>query len=183
MGCSSTAASARPPAAPSVMWPRPCWPPCRGGTRSPSAATRTSTRSLRRRAAHAQGHPARRPEHQQPPLGHRRPDDAPSRLRGQPADPQADRGGVRLDQGNCSAAAHPTLRQAARRLAIHPGGCGLQPDPPAQAAGRGMMAKVTSYPRRRSNRSARHRQAPCTAAPDGRQERPVPTSAAISAAC
>ena len=83
-----------------------------------------------------QGHPACRPEHHQPPLGDRRPDHAPSRLRGEPADPQADRGGVWLDQGDRPAAPRPAPRQGSRRLAVHPGGRRLQPDPAAQAAGR-----------------------------------------------
>ena len=83
----------------------------------------------------AQRDAARRPEHQQPPLGDRRPDHPPSRLRGEPAHPQADRGGVRLDQGGRPAAARPASRQGAGRLAVHPGGRGLQPDPAAQAAG------------------------------------------------
>ena len=47
----------------------------------------------------------------QPPLGDRRPDHPPSRLRGQPAHPQADRGGVRLDQGDRPAAPCPAPRQ------------------------------------------------------------------------
>ena len=83
------------------------------------------TGRLRRRHARAQGHPACRPEHDQPALGDRRPDHPPSRLRGEPAHPQADRGGVRVDQGDRPAAACPAPRQGARRLAVHPGGRGL----------------------------------------------------------
>ena len=48
-----------------------------------------------------------------------RPDHPPSRLCREPADPQADRGRVRLDQGNRPAAACPASRQAAGRLAVH----------------------------------------------------------------
>ena len=64
----------------------------------------------------------------------------------EPADPQADRGGVRLDQGDRPAAARPASRQGAGRLAVHPGGRGLQPDPTAQAAG-GRMTTVTNRSR------------------------------------
>ena len=130
----------------------------------------------------AQRDAACRPEHQQPPLGDRRPDHAPSGLRGEPAHPQADRGGVRLDQGGGPAAACPASRQGARRLAVHPGGRGLQPDPAAQAAG-GVMAKPTSRPCRHSMPPG---VAPATAPRRHlarRRKRPAPTSAAISAAC
>ena len=138
---------------------------------------------LRRRPARAQRHAARRPEHQQPPLGDRRPDHPPSRLRGQPAHPQADRGGVRLDQGDRPAAARPASRQGPGRLAVHPGGRGLQPDPPAQAAG-GMMAKATRIlsPRTRATRRrASNRTSAATSS--RRRKRPAPASTAISAAC
>ena len=100
----------------------------------------------------AQRDAARRPEHQQPPLGDRRPDHAPSGLRGEPAHPQADRGGVRLDQGDRPAAACPASRQGARRLAVHPRGRRLQPDPAAQAAGRDVTATATSCAARRTTR-------------------------------
>ena len=65
--------------------------------------------------------PARHPEHEQPPLGDRRPDHWSFRLCREPAD----RGGTSLDQGGGSAAP----RQGPGRLAVHPGGRGLQPDP------------------------------------------------------
>ena len=104
------------------------------------------------------------------------------RLRGEPAHPQADRGGVRLDQGGGPAAACPASRQGARRLAVHPGGRGLQPDPATQAAG-GMMAKPTSRPCRHScHPASRHRPHPAGDLAR-RRKRPAPTSTAISAAC
>jgi transposase len=49
-------------------------------------------------AARAPGDPAHRPEHQWPALGDRSPDDAPSRLRREPARSKAHRGSLRLDQ-------------------------------------------------------------------------------------
>src|ERR671921_2012593 len=48
-------------------------------------------------AAGDERHAACRPEHHEPRLGHRRPHDAPPRLRPEPAHPQAHRGGLRLD--------------------------------------------------------------------------------------
>ena len=52
--------------------------------------------------------PAYRAEHLAP-LGDRRPDHAPPRLRAQPTDPQADRGSLRLDQD------HRRLRKTRHR--------------------------------------------------------------------
>ena len=135
---------ARPAAPPSATRRRPWWRRSPAGTGSPSAATRTSTRPASSPPCGAERHAARRPEHQQPPLGDRRPDHPPSRLRGEPAHPQADRGGVRLDQGGGPAAACPASRQGAGRLAVHPGGRRLQPDPAAQAAGGGVTITAAS---------------------------------------
>ena len=89
-----------------------------------------------------------------PPLGDRRPDHAPSRLCGQPADPQADRGELRLDQDRGRPAQDPPPRHRAGRLAVHPDRDRLQPDPAAQAAGGRLI-----MPGRRPERSA--------AGPDG----------------
>ena len=156
---------------------RRCWPAMPGRHRITVGGdkgydTAGFVAALRELNAHA----ARRPEHQQPPLGDRRPDHAPSRLRGQPAHPQADRGGVRLDQGDRPAAACPASRQGAGRLAVHAGGRRLQPDPAAQAAG-GVMAKATSSispapeatRRRASNRTSRP---PRTVAASGPRRHP-----------
>ena len=175
---------ARPAAPPSGTRRRPWWRRSPAGTGSRSAATRTSTPRLRRRPAGAQRDAARRPEHQQPPLGDRRPDHAPSGLRGEPAHPQADRGGVRLDQGDRPAAACPASRQGARRLAVHPGGRGLQSDPAAQAAG-GAVTITTHEPRAPCPEATRPSQGSRTSRPARtvRRKRPAPASTAISAAC
>ena len=84
------------------------------------------------------------PRTSQPPLGDRPADDAPSGLCGEPTNPQADRRGVRLDQGDRPPTAGPAPRQGAGWLAVHPGGRGLQPDPAAQAPGNGMTAGTTN---------------------------------------
>ena len=127
--------------------------------------------------------PARRAEHHQPPLGDRRPHHPPSRLRGQPAHPQADRGGVRLDQGDRPAAARPASRQGPRRLAVHPGGRRLQPDPAAEAAGGGMMVfgkrprpGRQNHPSKRPPPHQLHR-------PNGGPHASTPPFGTISAAC
>lgn len=81
---------------------------------------------------------ARRAEHEQPPLGDRRPDHPSPRLRRVLANPQTDRGGVRLDQGS-RLAQNASSRHGPRRLDVHPDRHRLQPDPPAQAAGGGII--------------------------------------------
>ena len=59
-----------------------------------------------------------------------------SKLRGEPAHPQADRGGVRLGQGVRASAPHPQAGPRARRHGLRLLGRGLQPRPPAKAAQR-----------------------------------------------
>ena len=92
-------------------------------------------RGLRRRTAPAQRHAARGAEPLRPELAHRPPDRAPSRLPGEPAGAQADRGGVRLDQDHRRPGQDQLPRHRPGRLVLHAGGGGVQPDPPAQAAG------------------------------------------------
>ncbi|MCP1545775.1 transposase [Methylorubrum extorquens] len=65
----------------------------------------------------------------------RRPYDAPCRLRDQPALPQADRGGLRLDQSAGGAEEGQAARAGQGRGAVHLRGGRLQPRAPAQAAG------------------------------------------------
>ena len=59
----------------------------------------------------------------------------PSRLRAQPAHPQADRGGFRVGQGVRALAPHPDARPRARRHGLRLLGRGLQPHTPAEATG------------------------------------------------
>ena len=80
-------------------------------------------RRLRRGIAHDQCAPACRAEHQRPTLGDRRAHDAPSRLCRQPAHPQADRGGVRLDQDGRGLAQDQAARPGPRST-------GPSPSPP-----------------------------------------------------
>jgi hypothetical protein len=58
---------------------------------------------------------------------------APPRLPGEPTGAQADRGGVRLDQNDRRPSQDQLPRHCPGRLGLHPGGRGVQPDPPAQA--------------------------------------------------
>ena len=89
------------------------------------------------------------------------------------------RAGARPHSAN---ATEPASRQGTRRLAIHPGGCGLQPDPVTQAAP-GVMAKDAEHranqqnftPKRRSPHHLHH-------STRGRHTAP-PQSDTISAAC
>ena len=81
-----------------------------------------------------EGDPARRAEHHPPALGDRRPHGAASRLRGQPADPQAHRGSVRLDEDLRRRAQGPAPRQRTGRLDLHPDRRRLQPGAVARGA-------------------------------------------------
>ena len=58
--------------------------------------------------------PARRPKYQRPLVGHRRPHDAASGLCGQPAYPQADRGGLWLDEDRRRPAQDQVSRPSSR---------------------------------------------------------------------
>jgi transposase len=75
---------------------------------------------LRRGDPAAQGHAARRPEPERPPLGARRPDQPPPGLCHEPAPPQADRGGLRLDQDDRRPGASPLSWHRPHRLVVHP---------------------------------------------------------------
>ena len=88
---------------------------------------------LRHGAARAPGDPAHRPEHQRPALGDRSPDDAPSRLRREPAGQKAHRGSVRLDQDHRRSGEDQAARPRAGALVVHARGRRLQPGAPAQA--------------------------------------------------
>ena len=66
---------------------------------------------------------------------HRRPDHASCRLRDQPAHPQADRGGERLDQDGGWNGADQVPRPRARGLDVSIQGRSLQPHPTAWTAG------------------------------------------------
>ena len=72
------------------------------------------------------------------PLGDRRPHHASSRLPGEPAGAQADRGSVRLDQDGGWPQEDPASRHGPGRLAVHAHRDRLQPGPAAQAAGGGL---------------------------------------------
>ena len=122
------------------------------------------------------------PEHQPSPLGDRRPDHASSGLRREPAHPQADRGRVRLDQGGGPAAACPASRQGSRRLAIHPGGGGLQPDPATQAAP-GVRTKAVNRDLYSPHDPSRPRPTVNPVAQNSSRSHPMPKSDTISAAC
>src|SRR5207302_5887970 len=76
-------------------------------------------RRFRRGIADDQRAPAYRPQHQRPPLGDRPTHHAPSRLCQEPALPQADRGGIRLDQDDCRLAQNQVARLAQGRLELH----------------------------------------------------------------
>ena len=90
---------------------------------------------VRRRDAPAGRDAARHAEQQEAPLPHRRPHHAPCWLRGQPARPQADRGGVRLDEDDGRPAQDPAPWHRAGRLDVHLRHGRLQPRAPAEAAG------------------------------------------------
>ena len=97
---------------------------------------------LRRRHARATGHAARRPEHQRPAQRHRRADHPPPWLRRQPADPEAGRGDLRLDEDGRRLPTDALPRAGAHRPGRVPGRDRLQPRapqsprrvPPLQAA-------------------------------------------------
>src|SRR6266852_5111673 len=90
---------------------------------------------LCRRSARLQRDAARRSEHHQSAIGNRRADDPPPRLCRQWADPQADRGGVRLDQGGRRLSQDPSPRPRPCRLDVHLDCHCLQPGTAAQAGG------------------------------------------------
>ena len=138
---------------------------------------------LRRPTAGAGRHAARGAEHDQPPLGDRRPHDAAPRPRAEPTGAQTDRGGVRLDRGGGAAAPRPAPRQGAGRLAVHARcGGGLQPDPAGQAArSRGMTA--AGAPTTAGHTAARPTLAAATARTGGPTRPVARRSAPCSAAC
>jgi transposase len=76
-------------------------------------------RRFRRGIAHDQRAPACRAQYQRPTLGDRPAHHAPSRLCREPAHPQADRGGVRLDQDGCRLAQDQVARPAQGRLELY----------------------------------------------------------------
>ena len=78
------------------------------------------------------------------PLGNRRPHHAPPRLCREPADAQADRGSVRLDQDGGRPQEDPASRHGPGRLAVHADRDRLQPGPAAQAAGGGLTMPGTA---------------------------------------
>jgi transposase len=91
---------------------------------------------LRDGAARAQRAPAGRPEHQSQALGDRPEHHPASRLCHEPAHPQADRGGVRLDQDGGRSEEDPVPRAGARRPCLHLRGRRLQSGADTQAVGR-----------------------------------------------
>ncbi len=99
-------------------------------------------RRIRRSAAPVQRHAVCRPEHQQPALGDRRPHHPPSRLCRQRTTSQADRGDLRVDQGDRRAAQDPSSRPRPRGMDVHPHGHRLQPRPSAQAIGHGGVVMI-----------------------------------------
>src|SRR5439155_22460288 len=68
------------------------------------------------------------------------------------ADPQAHRGGVRLDQGSRRLSQDPSLGSCPRRLDVHPHCHGLQPGASAQAGGGRGIAMPEICPGRGKNR-------------------------------
>src|SRR5436309_1424945 len=86
-------------------------------------------------------HSACGPEHDQPHLGHRWPHDPSPRLCPEPAYPQADRGGLRLDQSLGRLAQDSPPRARACRMEFHLHRGRLQSDPPPQAAGELMPSR------------------------------------------
>src|SRR5690606_22544672 len=101
---------------------------------------------LRDGAARAQRAPARRAEHQWPPLGDRWAHHPTCRLPNEPAHPQADRGGLWLDQDGRLSAQDPVPRPRARGPGLHLCGCRLQPGAATQAAGRSLAVTAPMSP-------------------------------------
>jgi transposase len=87
------------------------------------------------------------PEHDPPrALGHRRANDMPPRLCGEPTGAQAHRGGFRLDEDGRGDAPADAARRRPGGMGLHLRGCGLQPGlPAAPAGGAGLMAKVPAF--------------------------------------
>ena len=112
---------------------------------------------LRHASPGPERHAARRAEHLTP-LSDRWPDHAPSRLPGQPAGAQADRGSLRLDQDHGRLAQDPPPRYRPGRLDVHANRRGRQPDPIAQAA-RGDLTMPAIRPATQSNRCSTWRAA------------------------
>ena len=103
-------------------------------------------RGLRQRAALDERDAACRAEHQRPTLGDRRPHDAACRLRGQPAHPQADRGGLRLDQDRRRPGEDQVPRRRPRRMGLHLRRRRLQSGAAAEAAGRRRHERARGLP-------------------------------------
>jgi hypothetical protein len=101
-----------------------------------------------------------------PALGDRPPHHPPSRLPAQPAGTPSHRGGIRLGQDHRRPEQDQVSRPRSGALALHPCHHGLQPDPPAQAAGGAVVSAVTwsNTARARPDNPLRH------------QRRPLPTS-------
>ena len=113
------------------------------------------------------------PAHYQAPVSHRRPHRAPPRLRGQPAQAQADRGGVRLDEDRGWDAQDTSSRHRAGRLDVHPDrGC-LQPAADAEAAGCRGVTRPGLCPKRPRRRNLRRQG-------QGNPQKPTPVACQIS---
>ena len=98
----------------------------------------------------SESHCARRAKHHHASrLECRRANDAAHGLAGQPGDPQADRGGQRLDQGDRRDGANQATRSCPGGLNVYVQGSGLQPGPPAAVAC-DRMTLSASCPRARS---------------------------------
>ena len=108
-------------------------------------------RRLRQRTALDERDAACGAEHQQSTLGDRRPDDAPSRLCRQPAHPQADRGGVRLDQDGRRPGEDQVPGRRPRRLRLHLRRSRLQSRPTAEAAPGGRVMATDTHLNQRSD--------------------------------
>jgi hypothetical protein len=90
--------------------------------------------------------PARRPEQPRPALGYRPPHQPASRLCQEPAHPQADRGGVRLDQDGRRPEEDPLFAGDAGRPRLHLRGCRLQSGAAAKALGEKVSEKRCPEP-------------------------------------
>ena len=107
--------------------------PSRGEARGRQGLRRSR---LRERAARHERAPTRRAEQRASRrLGDRPAHDTPSRLRGEPAHPQADRGGVRLDEDDRWHAATDFARHRARLMGLHLRGGRLQSGGASEALG------------------------------------------------